>query len=424
MGLLEPITHSEEISGLLEGAKSVYEGAKDRMESQKQSTVNSLETLGKVKLDSWSKEMDSFVNAFEAFHNVEMVRKMDTQITFRGLDTEPNELLVNIESGSFTANEIVKAGVATIGTGALLGIASYGGAMMFGTASTGTAIAALSGAAKANATLAWFGGGSLASGGLGMAAGKFVLGGIALAPVLIVGGIIAGVRGKERLAEAKKINAEAQSAAAQMNVVSDRMESIQNMADDYRFFIKGYSGTFQKYIREINRIKEKYASTGDVIDFEQLSAAEQKMIHVSWLLAQIYYKVLCTPILTQEGTISGEAAATISNSRANISNLRKEMERFGKENAEISNFLWRDEMKRKLRINAIMAAFYIALGIVIFKYSLYLALTCFSAAIIVVPITKKLKEWPANKLISMFNVKLICSFIPFIVLLVLAARNW
>ena len=48
-------------------------------------------------------------------------------------------------------------------------------ATTFGTASTGTAISALSGAAAANAALAWLGGGALAAGGGGMAAGHTLL---------------------------------------------------------------------------------------------------------------------------------------------------------------------------------------------------------------------------------------------------------
>jgi hypothetical protein len=68
-------------------------------------------------------------------------------------------------------------------------------AMTFGTASTGTAIVSLSGAAATNAALAWLGGGALAAGGAGMAAGEavmtlagpvgWVLGGISLAGSLI-----------------------------------------------------------------------------------------------------------------------------------------------------------------------------------------------------------------------------------------------
>lgn len=48
-------------------------------------------------------------------------------------------------------------------------------ATTFGTASTGTAISTLSGAAATNATLAWLGGGALAAGGGGTAAGTALL---------------------------------------------------------------------------------------------------------------------------------------------------------------------------------------------------------------------------------------------------------
>lgn len=55
---------------------------------------------------------------------------------------------------------------------------------VIGSASTGTAISTLSGVAATNATMAWFGGGSLAAGGAGMAGGFWVLGGIVAAPMV------------------------------------------------------------------------------------------------------------------------------------------------------------------------------------------------------------------------------------------------
>ena len=175
MGILEPITHKEEIQNLINDAQKIYDDAKGRFESQKTKTTKSLEDLGKVKVLAWSEGMDSFVSAFGAFKNVEMNRISETEMHFIGSDEEPKQMLMNIENASMNANEVAKAGFAAVGTGALVGVAAYGGAMMFGTASTGTAIAALSGAAKTNATLAWFGGGAKAAGGLGMAAGKLVL---------------------------------------------------------------------------------------------------------------------------------------------------------------------------------------------------------------------------------------------------------
>lgn len=63
-------------------------------------------------------------------------------------------------------------------------IGAVGLATSIGTAGTGAAISGLSGAAATNATLAWLGGGTIASGGFGIAGGMAVLGGIAALPVI------------------------------------------------------------------------------------------------------------------------------------------------------------------------------------------------------------------------------------------------
>ena len=90
--------------------------------------------------------------------------------------------------------EVKAAGQGAAGVGAGVAVAAMGPtvamgvATTFGVASTGTAISALSGAAATNAALAWLGGGALAVGGGGMAAGNAFL---ALAGP--VGWAIAGV---------------------------------------------------------------------------------------------------------------------------------------------------------------------------------------------------------------------------------------
>jgi len=85
-------------------------------------------------------------------------------------------------------------GGATLGATALLPAATSIVGMIGATAGTGTAISGLSGAALTNATLAWIGGGTLASGGGGMAAGTAVLAGISATGVgLLAVGIGVGV---------------------------------------------------------------------------------------------------------------------------------------------------------------------------------------------------------------------------------------
>lgn len=313
MGLLEPITHKEEIESLLNEAQSMYDNAKNKFESQKKQTTKRLENLGKVKVNAWTEGMDSFVTAFGTFKNVEMDRRIDSNMDFIGSDEEPKQMLMNIQNASMTANEVAKAGFAALGTGALVGIASYGGAMMFGTASTGTAIAALSGAAKTNATLAWFGGGAKAAGGLGMAGGKLILAGVVVAPIVAVAAVIAGAKGKEKLAEAKKIHAEAEEAVSQMNIMTTGMEGIAKMSDNYSSFIKKLNKKFAPFLQELERIKNSHPVDADgMIDFDSLSIVEQKTLHVSWLMAQVYYHVLSTPILNSKGEVSSEAREALS----------------------------------------------------------------------------------------------------------------
>jgi hypothetical protein len=68
--------------------------------------------------------------------------------------------------------------------GMTIGLGSWTAVSLLGSASTGVAIGSLHGIAATNAALAWFGGGSLATGGLGMAGGTFVLGGLVLLPMI------------------------------------------------------------------------------------------------------------------------------------------------------------------------------------------------------------------------------------------------
>ncbi len=316
MGIFEGITHAEEIEELINSAQSMYNSAEARLTSQKMSTSKSLEELGKQKLDAWAGDMSSFLSKFGAFANVQMKYLGDQQLSFIDYDLTPNQLMVNMRTASVNASEVLKAGALSVGTGALVGIASYGGVMMFAKASTGTAIATLSGVAKKNATLAWFGGGSIKAGGLGMLGGKVVLAGVVLAPIAIVAGTIAAAKGKERLAEAKRVNAEAKKAVAQMETVITGLEGIERISEGYIELLLGLSKQFRPFLDEMESIARDYTPDADgKIDFNQLSEMEQKTLHLSWLLAQLYYHSLSKPILTEDGKVDSQASSMLAYSQ-------------------------------------------------------------------------------------------------------------
>ena len=98
-------------------------------------------------------------------------------------------------------NSAINVGAGSIAGGSLA-IGSWALITTLGSASTGAAISGLSGVAATNATLAWFGGGALATGGAGMAGGAAVLGGLFAVPLVYFAAKTSHKKAKE-LEEAK-----------------------------------------------------------------------------------------------------------------------------------------------------------------------------------------------------------------------------
>ena len=125
------------------------------------------------------------------------------------------------------------AGAAMAGTAAGAAVATLGPSAAMASAATGTAISTLSGAAATNAALAWLGGGALAVGGGGMAAGYTIL---AMAgPIgLAIGTVSAGFAGfkaaKKNSEIAKNANKMTQQIRYKINKLESSIDSISDCA--------------------------------------------------------------------------------------------------------------------------------------------------------------------------------------------------
>jgi hypothetical protein len=119
---------------------------------------------------------------------------------------------------------------AVTAAGANSGVVGVVGAV--GSASTGTAIAALSGVAAENALLAWLGGGSIASGGGGVALGGMALNFVTMGPALLVGGLVAKGQGTKELTKAKDAEAKVAVAIAELDEMNARLTAINARADE------------------------------------------------------------------------------------------------------------------------------------------------------------------------------------------------
>ena len=208
-------------------------------------------------------------------------------------------------------------------------------------------------------------------------------------PVLAVGGVIASVKGKERLAEAKEIHAEAMCAATKLDIMTTGMSGIEKMSDNYRQFIQEFSRKFKPFVKEMQRIRDNHPLGDDgLIDFNELSTVEQKTLHLAWLMAQIYYHVLSAPILTAEGEASPEAEKIITTAENEFKQL-----------------------KRMLVVNFIAIAIMITVGIIIFERNILGGIALFIAAGIAFPVFVKYKVQSASRLLVLRIVRLIVAIL-------------
>lgn len=171
-------------------ANEIVEASAAQLNAQRFACGKALRQLGGGKLFVLNHSISAFLDTFSKIKNVDF-RDSEGLDELGKLHIDEQDF-VELKSMVTFAGSLAGGALAGTAGGALVAFSAYGAAQALAVASTGTAIASLSGAAATNATLAFFGGGSLATGGLGMAGGTVVLGGLVAGPALLVMGFVAG----------------------------------------------------------------------------------------------------------------------------------------------------------------------------------------------------------------------------------------
>lgn len=268
-----------------ERAKRNYQNAVEELEENKESTNDALVKLGKLKVKVFSNQIK---------HLVDVLSRTKTAKSklqgFKGeIGVEELKQMERLVLGSLEIQNGIAKGAAT---GALAGLGAFGAVGALGTASTGTAIASLGGAAATNATLAWFGGGAIASGGLGMTVGAYAIGGIVLGPALAVGGFMLAKKAEEALTSAHEYEAKIEHAIAKMEQMGVVMEGIRSNVKELKNAIKETADRF-------DRIK---------VDDDSDPDALEKMI----ILGKGLKGLLDIPILAADGSAAPDIDVKIS----------------------------------------------------------------------------------------------------------------
>lgn len=212
----------------------------------------------------------------------------ERELTLEAVREQPPAIgLARIESTLSAANAAMSAAHGAV-AGASTAMGAWALAGAYASASTGTALASLSGAAAQSATLAFFGGGSLAAGGLGIAGGAAALSAIVALPAIAAVVVFSHSRANTDIARFEEEGLKVQHAmdsylklemlirvsaqrASELKGILDRARAA--FADQYhtmyrRLFPRGRLSRAWRWLRRL--FGASYFKADEVVDVQQL----------------------------------------------------------------------------------------------------------------------------------------------------------
>jgi hypothetical protein len=248
----------------LSEAKKIIENANKRYQSEYDNTAiivedfinKDLAEIGKKKLEAMEvreRLIEILVRFIKKYRisNLPLPENVNVKDIIKEAEIESVQLVEGIK--------VLKGVVKSVGASGLAYVGAQGTAVAIGTASTGTAISALSGAAAKNAILAWFGGGSLAAGGGGMALGSVVLGGFVVAPAIMFGGMVLNKYSEEKLSEARSYEAKIEAEIRKLKIIRDNISYAKEYLKIYSETLDKLTKITKKMIRWSIFVMKKYA---------------------------------------------------------------------------------------------------------------------------------------------------------------------
>lgn len=281
-------------------ANEKIESAGERLDIVRKQCGLSLQRLGEEKVFVLNNGISTFLENFQKIKNVDF-SESEGIMELNKLHVDQKEFEELADMSKFSLS-LVEGGVTGIAGGALAAFGAYSAATTFATASTGTAIATLSGAAASNATLAFFGGGSLVAGGLGVAGGTAVLGGLVAGPALLVMGIITGAKAGKSLEDAYANAAKAEEICEELQTAAEQCVAIRRRCYMYYSLL----AKLDTYLYSLNE-KMKMIIETEGTDYSKYSIESKKSIAAVVSNVASIKSILDTPILTESGELTEES---------------------------------------------------------------------------------------------------------------------
>lgn len=287
------------------------------LEEARDSANLAMERLGGTKFKVYKKSILPFV---ETFNRIKAIDFDDNDRVKGDMPAMDRHSFNTMYDSTLNLSSMLQGGLGSMGGGALAGLATYGGVGYLGTASTGAAISGLSGAAATNATLAWLGGGSLASGGFGMAGGMAVLGGVVAGPVLAVGGIIAASKAKESLENARSNLAAATTAKEQMLAAADSARGIERRFGEIKSVIQRLDQIFQPMLDSLKSLVDTSQN------YPSYTEEQKCLVFTTASLAKLLKTVMEYELIDKDGALTQDSRNAVEEGQKTLQELKAPLE--------------------------------------------------------------------------------------------------
>lgn len=301
----------KEASRTNERADGIVREASKKIDICRKNCGTAIDELGKRKIKILDESIKPFLTEFEKLNHVELTESAGlNELQKMVLDQKKFTELKELQS---MATSMVSGVASGAMAGAITAFGAYGAAGALATASTGTAIASLSGAAATNATLAFFGGGALSAGGLGVAGGTAVLGGLVAGPALAVLGVVVGAKASANKDKAYANLSKANEFKEEMDAASSLCIGIRKRCAMFNRFLLSLDSVFEPLIYEMKQI---IANKGT--DFRSFTSEEKKVVAKAMAMAGAVKSILDTPILDDTGNLTTESEKMVELTRKRI----------------------------------------------------------------------------------------------------------
>ena len=143
--------------------------------------------------------------------------------------------------------------------------------------------------------LAWFGGGALASGGLGMAAGAWVMGGIVAAPALLLTGFMLDSKGDKALEQAREAEQEAEKVIGKINEGLTLLRKLERLGDRLWSELRK---TQRLYEDKVTRLEALILGKDDYALFDD---EEKLLLDNNIMLVKLLKDMTCVALMEKNG---------------------------------------------------------------------------------------------------------------------------